>query len=69
MNHKPHYQVTDHSAKFTDTHLANLDLPPHLAGVLCSKCKQPMTRSKDGPISCKLDREGKPVCLRASCCG
>lgn len=67
MPHKPHYQVVDYGSKFSsDTNLANLDLPPHLAGVVCSKCERPMIRGNDGRIGCKI-MEGKPVCLRETC--
>lgn len=46
---------------------AGLDLPPHLVGVLCSRCHKPLTRKEDGPIGCWLDEDLNPVCYRPTC--
>lgn len=43
---------------------SGLDLAEPLTGVSCSVCHKPMIRRTGEPISCTLDVNGNPVCVR-----
>jgi hypothetical protein len=43
---------------------SGLDLAEPLTGVSCIICGKPMIRRKGEPISCTLDKDGNPICVR-----